>query len=364
MMAVDIEREAIQSEPKLELVTPERKKKRRFEFITPDAFCAPVPPIKYVIEALDLCPGPPAMFAGFGYSGKTMSAQALLLAIATGGRAWGFFTPAMRGPVVHIDHEQGENLTRMRYHRLARAAGVDVRELATNVRLACHPRVYLNSSAAEDAYLEATDGAVLCVIDSLAASAPGDDENASSIRTLLDLLNRVSSKTGCAFLVLHHAGKPSKEARDPRALARGASAIFDACGSVLNLVGTGAAGAPIECVHTKAKSHGRSMDPFNMRIEDVAIDGNPRGGLRVTVDTTPPEQEAEREVKGWEDLLARVVDTVRHNPGLAGKAACVIRCRPRRAADVRLAVDELLERGAIVNKGTEKRPAFYLSEAP
>ena len=78
------------------------------------AIFEPLPPLNYLVESLDLCVGPPMLFAGYGFSGKTIAAQSMALSIATGERVWGAFS-ARQGRVIHIDYEQGPWLTRNRY---------------------------------------------------------------------------------------------------------------------------------------------------------------------------------------------------------------------------------------------------------
>jgi hypothetical protein len=66
------------------------------------------------------------LIAGYGFTGKTIAAQALALAIASGGRVWDMFA-ARSGRVLHLDYEQGQRLTNERYQRLARGVASHAR---------------------------------------------------------------------------------------------------------------------------------------------------------------------------------------------------------------------------------------------
>lgn len=238
-----------------------------------------LPEIDWLVKDLDIAPGAPTMLAGYGYSGKTMAAQALAVSVATGTAYWGAgpLTRPEPGKVVHVDFEQGRLLTAKRYQRLARGMRAPLDVLRSNLQVAALPTMKLDEARAEAALLELCKGARLCVVDSLRAAAPTLDENSSEIRSVLDLMTRVSEATGCAFLVIHHAKKSNGERRGLES-ARGSSAIFDGCSSVLifDKEGEGAEAGPIEVAHVKARNTGRCADRFQLRIEDTAD-----GGLRL-----------------------------------------------------------------------------------
>jgi hypothetical protein len=80
---------------------------------------APLPAIEWTLRRLELAPGAPSMFAGYGFSGKTLAAMALAQAMVAGREVWGQLE-VEQGPVLHLDYEQGDWLTRRRYQRLAR----------------------------------------------------------------------------------------------------------------------------------------------------------------------------------------------------------------------------------------------------
>lgn len=197
-----------------------------------DAVFAPLPPLQPLVEGFGFYPGPPTIFAGAGFTMKTLATQSLALSVASGVEAVGRF-PVRQGRVRHLDLEQGQRITFERYQRLAAGLGIGVEELRgrLSVVIANAPEVHLDSPRAGDVYASEFDGYALAAIDSFRAATPNADENSSEVRRYLDLLANVSEKTGCAFIVIHHARKSIDGAAD-RASLRGSSAIFDAAAAV------------------------------------------------------------------------------------------------------------------------------------
>jgi KaiC/GvpD/RAD55 family RecA-like ATPase len=180
------------------------------------------PPIAWLSEELCLAPGAPALITGYGGSGKTTFVQHLAVAVATPGvRLLGEFS-VRHGSVLHVDHEQGTDLTLRRYRRLGLRAD-------SQLDLVSFPRWSLGDPAPEAraAFVRACQGRALVVVDSLLASCAAflEDENASAVREPLDFLGRVSQATGAVFLVIHHSKKDRAERMTS---ARGSSAITDA----------------------------------------------------------------------------------------------------------------------------------------
>jgi hypothetical protein len=255
---------------------------------------ARLPPIPWVIQGLDLCPGAPALLAGYGFSGKSIAAQSLLLSVASGLPVWGAYA-AQQGKAIHLDYEQGEHLTRLRYQRLAYASGIAPQDLDGQLELACFPSLRIDQIEAENELSSRCLGAKVCLIDSFRAACATVEENSSEARVPLDMLGRVSAKTGCIFLVIHHARKPSVDsivgARDA---IRGSSALYDACSSVFVLEGS--PGSDDRTLyHVKARTSGRCVDPLTLTISEVGDDGSPGAlaaswsapGLSVGVSAAP-----------------------------------------------------------------------------
>lgn len=288
---------------------------------------ADLPPIPWVCQPLRIAPGAPIMLAGYGYGGKTITSQAIALAIASGKPALGLFH-VQRGKVVHFDYEQGNRVTRERYKRLARAMGVDEREVTARKALRVHvlPNIFLDSRGAEDIFARAVDGATYAVIDSLKASTPGTEENDSTARASLDMLNRISERTGCTFQVIHHARKPSNEpvAGGAHMQVRGSSSIFDAVSSLFVLEGT--KGKPTKVTHSKDRILGHTLEDFFLAIRDVhnpqKLDSNDEADRKwgVSVNHLDIEQLAPKDDKAiaaFEALKERVHQAVKREPGIS-----------------------------------------------
>jgi hypothetical protein len=271
----------------------------------------------WVSRGLMLAPGRPALLAGYGASAKTLAAQSLALAVASGRPIWGFFEVSDPGRVLHFDYEQGEHATRRRYQRLAIGHGIDAPELADRLRLAALPRVYLDSADAADVFARELDGAQLAIVDSLRAAAPTLDENASDVRRALDALTTASTKTGCAVVVIHHAGKTQDRHADARQVVRGSSAIFDAAGCALIIAAGKTKTDPRRVTQAKvpAEAEGAPIDDFGLAVEDVALAGDPTAGVRVLHRSIAGTNDAQGEIDARLTRDAgRVLDAVRRNP--------------------------------------------------
>lgn len=291
------------------------------EWIDAPAIAAELPPTAWAIPGLHIGPGRATLIAGYGASAKTLSAQSMALAKAAGRPIWNHYD-CQPGVVLHIDYEQGRHASIKRYQRLAYGHDIDLASLGQRLRLAVLPRVFLDQRGALDAYLRVCEGVELVIIDALRGAAPSSDENDSKFRQWIDLLNFVSDRQGSAIGVLHHAGKPKEgHGADARTLARGSSAIFDACGCVLNIVAkNGETAKRVSQVKMPAEAEGSSISDFDLVIEDVARDGNPTGGVRVVWQLPTAVDQAARASAAYERDSERMLAVVRTNPGLSGSA--------------------------------------------
>lgn len=316
----------------------------------------PLPLVEWICEPLEMAPGPPGLIAGYGFSGKTVAAQDLALAVASETKAWGAFD-VQPGRVLHLDYEQGSYLTRARYQRLARARGIRPADLADRLAVAIMPPWYLDNDA-KDELKRLSDGFDLVVIDSFKASCPHTEENSSEARAPIDRLTRISEATGTYFLVLHHSRKPSRERGGQggaRMEIRGSGAFFDACGSVL--VFSAEKGEPVSVAHEKAKITGRTHPNFRLQIEDVEIGGDPRAGLRVSRLSLGDGQAQENPGASLAALKHRIVALVRQQ-GTVGSINEIRATLGARKDDVAAAVGQLERSGALVKGGTYHRPTY------
>jgi hypothetical protein len=319
------------------------------------AIFAPLPPVRFLCQPLDIAPGAPVLAAGYGFSGKTLSVQDAALAVASGTSMWGRF-PVRAGRVLHLDYEQGAHLTSLRYQRLARARGIDPRELGGRLVLAPMPSWYLDSDPKSE-LARIADGFDLVLVDSFRAGSPLTDENASEARIPLDRLTRLSEKIGATFVVVHHARKPTRDAPGGDQMAiRGSGALFDACGSVL--VFSAERGEPTAVTHRKARITGRTHPDFRLWVEDVEVDGDPTAGLRVSVLDAPTAPAKETPSDRYGALKRRVLELVRDAGTVVGGVNALRAQLGCRKDDLCAAVDELEAAGILQRGGTAKKPTF------
>jgi len=285
------------------------------------ALAAPLPPLAYLVREIGMVAGSgaPHLLAGYGFVGKTIVAQALLLSLASGRTVWGGFAPSGLRRVLHVDCEQGERLTRRRYQRLAYGMGVDLAFLGDALAVAVMPPITLAPTHAR-AWGDLMTGRDVIVVDSLRAATPGADENASEIRAAIDMLGVASEATGCRAIIVHHARKPSADDPGGRYALRGSSAIFDACDGAY--LCSAAKGEPIAVEMVKARSHGEPCEPLALVIEDVASAEDPKAGLRIAAygqellaSQRAHRENAERTARVARDAVA-ARDAIAKHPGI------------------------------------------------
>ena len=322
----------------------------------------PLPPIRWVCPEMCIGPGRPTLVAGYGFSGKTIVDQALALSVAAGERLFGAFG-VRQGAVRHLDYEQGKDATNRRYQRLAFGMGVDLAAIGDALKASYFPRLYLTGDGIEAILCRECANVSLCVIDSFLAAAPGTKENESGMRVFLDTLTRVSEHTGCAFVVIHHAGKsPSNgEKKAAAEKPRGSSAIFDACGTVLIL----SASAPyepirVELAKVSASAAGKQFEPFYLKFEDVPDDEarDDKAGLRVVHQSTEEAVKAESKAGRFAALKATCADYVRRHPGASQRD--VRNSIDGRAGEISDALHELADKGVLENRGTATAGRWWI----
>lgn len=333
---------------------------------------APLPPIPWVCESIELAPGPVTLVAGYGYSGKTAACQALALAVATGTPAWGAY-PVRQGRVLHVDYEQGRRLTVERYQRLARALAASgacppesMALLGTSLAIAIAPPDVLDGPKSEDSYCRELEGHTLCVVDSFSAGCPATKENEASASQPLIMLSRVSERTGCTIVVIHHERKEQAGAPGGGKQAlRGSSSIFAAPQVVLRLSADGAPEASRGSNYalassTKNRVTGRTVEPFVLRFCDVdeqdLVSADSRFGLRVSVEAT---SKTDAQDKAIDAVADRVLVFVRAH---AGCSSAEIKAGVRGDTGQKAAaLDRLKRAGAITNRGGSGGPGKVAS---
>jgi hypothetical protein len=338
-----------------QIVELEGTSENPFPLVNASGIFAPLEPCKYVIRAIDLCPGAPGLWAGYGYSKKTIAAQSAALDIAAGtGNVWGCFA-STQGRVLHLDYEQGERLSRERYQRLGFARMIGPDDLGDRLSLVSMPRRYLEHPAAEVELSRLVEGYTLVIADSLTAACPTIEQNASEARRPLDMLTRVSEKTGAAFVVIHHARKPNASQQGGLKMAiRGSGAIFDACSSVL--VFEGEKDQPTRVSHEKARSSGIETDDFEIAIADIPDGANPMAGVLVTAAAALSKEDAVEEAAKARRLakldrtIGELTELFEREAGQPGADAIAAKLG-RHAPDVRAALKVMVDRGWVEPTG-------------
>jgi hypothetical protein len=305
-----------------------------------DIAAAQIPEPNWLCRQLVMAPGAPSLITGYGGSGKTTFVQHLALCVAQGDLLLGTL-PARRGPVVHIDHEQGSDVSERRYQRLGLRAEADL-------RLICLPNWSLANPKQQAEFLalaqSARDG--LLIIDSFVASCREylEDENASASRAPLDFLTKVSVATGACILVIHHS---RKDRSDSMVSARGSGAITDAVG--------------LHITYEKT-AHGPDEQPV-LRIGKTRFEAPPdmlRGDVPIAIAPRGEPADGGYTLIAAESDAAReeVVRTRIHDLLLTGwtgsRNACAKELRLRRA-DVFDAVRDLIDDGLAESPNGELR---------
>lgn len=248
-----------------------------------------LPPVPYLCARLALAPGRPSCLVGYAGAGKTLLAAELALAVASTdpSRCWGGLGVDRQGRVVLIDLEVGEYLTKQRFSLLAAGRWGALKDWSGRLSFASFPRWSLLAEGAEER-LEATiAGHALCIIDSLTMMLGGADENASSVADCIGLLARVSERTGCAILVLHHEGKPPADGPKAAHLrGRGSSAIQGMWSSQWAVTSLGEGRLKLE--HGK-NQWGPLLESHSCQIADVVNDEGKKVGVRLAPLDAPQE---------------------------------------------------------------------------
>lgn len=295
------------------------------------ALAQPLPEPDYLVRALGLVGGPGAchVMGGYGYSGKSLILQSLLLSLTVGLPVWGAYECVPRR-VLHVDLEQGRVITVRRYQRLAWTMGIRLEELGNVMRVGVYPQLRLVEGD-RARWREEMGTRDVLVVDSLrTAVGAGVDENSSEVRRGIDMLSEVSEETGCRPILIAHTRKTGVESDDLRQTLRGSSAIFDAADTVyaLKLDKDG----KISLSNQKSRSHGDTVPTIDLAITDVASAVDPRAGIQVTAKMAPSKEAVERAAEAarveakrrreeasriarQQSDAARVLDALQGNPG-------------------------------------------------
>lgn len=361
-----------------------------------DVFFAPRPPPAWTFKGIGLAPGRPALFAGPSGGAKTIVIQSLAIGLATGRHIWNHFRPDATEPkkyrVAHVDVDLGMDDLIYRYRRvLAGYPGPEIRlEDLDGFRTISYPEpgIDLMDRDARAILRGELAGYDVCIMDALRGLATGS-ENDSEFRRALDTCSAVSSDIGCAFMLLHHTGKPRKDIKtgepirdDDDGAGRGTTAIKDGAGVVLRIDGTRDTGR----VMWMAKPPGRTgvewKGRYAISVDDIDVDNQDidNKGLRVVAmpeaDKSKEESAdvaAARAMKQDEALCEMAIALVRLNglegfrggvDKLANQASNALRTkgmRGVRTADARVLINTLQEEQKLVITGQGKATRIQIA---
>ena len=307
------------------------------------SFEIPEPEEPFLVPSLKIGPGRATLFAGDAYTGKTLALQELVLAIATGRfLAWGVHRVPEPGRVLWMNLEARAKTWKRRMVRIMRSRGVTGAELEGKLDVAHHPTLRLDDDGAEAAFTAAVRGYKVCVIDSLIACLEVTQEKDEQIGRIILRLLRVSERTGCTFILIHHTTKPpqmirrnasGEDLRDAKDSIRGSRSILGACDGVFVLV-SGGKNKPIRIVHEKSPTDGHTIDDQYLRFCDeervdmVSGDVDTKFGLYC--DNIPVEQmqqmrkaEAKKRERSdgsaaFDQFCERILELVKAHPGSSG----------------------------------------------
>lgn len=246
---------------------------QRFRLMTAAELLA-LPPVRWRIRDVLPTEGIGAVYGPPG-SGKTFLALNMLAAIAAGRQWFGYrVKPA---PVLYIALEGGHGIAgRVKAHQAQHGLSDRMRFVATALDLRTPgDRAEIVKSAKAAGMV---DG-IVC-IDTLAASAPGMDENSSAdMGEAVAALKAIQAELGGLVLVVHHTGK------DPTKGLRGHSSLLGALDAAIEVTRD----ADRRSWKTaKAKDAADGDDhPFRLEVVQIAEDED---GEAVTSCVVAPEE--------------------------------------------------------------------------
>ncbi len=229
-----------------------------------DIFLADLPEIPMLIAGLDIGPGRPNGFVGGPGSGKTLTAIACGLGVATGKAVFGEMAVGERGRVVHITYDMGVRAVALRYRQLANGMGIRPEEVEGQILVCAHPKITLNSPGALEEFANLLRGFSLCILDNARDAAPGADENDSTFGQYLTLFGSACEAAGTVGLYLHHTRKSTDEMTSGS--LRGSSAILAASGAIWGLEGEGDEARTMRHLRPHDMSDGL-LEPLSLIVE-------------------------------------------------------------------------------------------------
>lgn len=198
-----------------------------------DAFASTPPPIDYVLPGM--IAGTVGAIVSPGGAGKSMLVLEIGVLVTSGLDIIGLTEDQPQlptGRVVYMAAEDPEIALRHRLHALGQHLPQDVRDLVheslTIQPMLGKPCNLFDPGHAAKVEAEAV-GTRLMVIDTLRRFHSGDENDGAQMAALLDVMEGITTRTGCSILFVHHANKAAAMAGqgDLQQASRGSSVLVD-----------------------------------------------------------------------------------------------------------------------------------------
>lgn len=185
------------------------------ELVTPQAWRGvPLPAMRWL--ATNRIPAADAtILSGDGGGGKTTVALQLAISVERGLGDW-LGTTCERGPVIFVSAEEPENEMRRRLERVARKRGIEPDDITDLYFIFASPEDCLLGTAlatgavgptplfAALAQAAAKHLPALIIVDSIAGTFGGNQNDRVHARTFVGMFRRLAQDIGCAVLLLDH----------------------------------------------------------------------------------------------------------------------------------------------------------------
>lgn len=263
---------------------------RRYTFLN-ETQIENLPPVSYLVDKV-LPLGGYGLIYGRRGSGKTFDALDLALSITTGRHYHGLATHAAGSTVAYIMSEGAAGLKkRINAWKQARLVTTipGFHALPSSVPLN-DPIALAELCLAIDSLPSAPS---LLIIDTLARSASGLDENSSQDMTrYIGIVDSLRERYGCAVIPIHHAGWNAGHERGSTVIGDAADWIMKVSRDDQNIV---------SCATEKVKD---DEQPDVWKAIFVAQDGTGSGTLEPDTTPVPIDPDIELVILAWEELSA------------------------------------------------------------